>query len=119
VMDVVSLARPALASPALPASLGDRDPDKVRDAAQQFEALLLSQILETVSHGGGWLGSGEDSSSGCANGFAQEQLAAEIARHGGFGLSKLIAEGLDRAAQYGPTAPHRGNNPDLPPPVSF
>ena len=43
-------------------------PAKVHDAAQQFEALLLGQILESVSQGGGWLGSGEDSASGCANG---------------------------------------------------
>ena len=32
----------------------------------------------------------------CANGFAQEQLAAMMAKQGGFGLSKLIAQGLER-----------------------
>lgn len=38
-------------------------PEKIKDAAQQFEGLLLSQILSTVHEDGGWLGSGSDSSS--------------------------------------------------------
>jgi Rod binding domain-containing protein len=96
-MEAIAMAQSAAASQPTPAIPKDRDPAKIRDAAQQFEALLLGQILETVSQGGGWLGSGEDSASSCANGFAQEQLAAMMAKQGGFGLSKLIAEGLERA----------------------
>jgi Rod binding domain-containing protein len=74
-----------------------QSPARIHDAAQQFESLLLGQILESVSNGGGWLGSGEDSSSGCANGFAQQQLATMIARHGGLGLAQLIEKGLKPA----------------------
>jgi Rod binding domain-containing protein len=92
----MSIAQTAAASPPTPAIPTGKDPAKIQDAAQQFEALLLGQILATVNEGGGWLGSGEDSSSSCANGFAQEQLAAMMARQGGFGLSKLIAQGLER-----------------------
>ena len=91
------VAQTAAAPPATPAIPKDSDPAKIQDAAQQFEALLIGQILETASQDGGWLGSGEDSASSCANGFAQEQLAAVMAQQGGFGLSKLIAEGLQRA----------------------
>jgi len=96
-MDGVSIVPSAVVPSPTPAIPKDSDPAKIRDAAQQFEALLLGQILETVSQGGGWLGSGEDSASACANGFAQEQLATMMARQGGFGLSKLIAQGLERA----------------------
>lgn len=95
-MDAVSIAQSVVApSPTLAIPTGG-DPAKIREAAQQFEALLIGQILETVSQGGGWLGSGEDSASSCASGFAQEQLATMIAKQGGFGLSKLIAQGLGR-----------------------
>jgi Rod binding domain-containing protein len=73
------------------------DPQKIREAAQQFEALLLNQILDEVSKDGGWLGSGEDSASSCANGFAQEQLAATMAKQGGIGLAKLISQGLEKS----------------------
>lgn len=91
----MAIAQMAVAPPTVPTVPKGSDPAKIQDAAQQFEALLIGQILETVSQGGGWLGSGEDSASSCANGFAQEQLAAMMAKQGGFGLSKLIAQGLD------------------------
>ena len=71
------------------------DPGKIRDAAQQFEAILIGQILHSAREGdGGWLGSGGDSSSGCAGDFAEQQLAASLAQQGGLGLSTLITAGL-------------------------
>jgi Rod binding domain-containing protein len=72
------------------------DPAKIRDAAQQFEALLLAQVLQSAHDGGGWLGSGEDSSGSCASGFAEQQLALTMARQGGFGLAGLISKGLQK-----------------------
>lgn len=72
------------------------NPAKVRDAAQQFEAILLEQILQSAHGEGGWLGSGEDSSGSCAGGFAEQQLAVAMARQGGFGLADLISQGLER-----------------------
>ena len=72
-----------------------RDPDKVHDAAQQFEALLMGQILRSVRQSGaGWLGSGEDSSAECATDFAEQQFAAVLAQQGGLGLATLITNGL-------------------------
>jgi flagellar protein FlgJ len=73
------------------------DPAKIRDAAQQFEALLLGQILRSMRESGkGWLGSGEDSSGDCATEFAEQQFAVALAKHGGLGLADLIAAGLTR-----------------------
>src|SRR5579863_6379271 len=69
-------------------------PEKIHDAAQQFEALLIGQILQAANRDGGWLGSDGDSASSCATGFAQEQLATVMAKNGGFGLAGLIARGL-------------------------
>ena len=74
-----------------------KDPAKIRDAAQQFEALLLNQILHSAHDGeSGWLGSGGDSSGACASDFAEQQLASTIAQKGGLGLSKMITAGLER-----------------------
>ncbi len=94
---LISKALPPVAS-AIPSQKTD-SPDKIRSAAQQFEALLIGQILQSASEDGGWLGSGGDSASSCAGGFAQEQLAAAMAASGGFGLSRLIAKGLEQKAQ--------------------
>lgn len=81
-----SLTQPAVPKP--------ENPPKIRDAAQQFEALLIGQILQASHQSDGWLGTGEDSAGSCAMGFAEEQLASMMARSGGFGVAKLIAKGL-------------------------
>ncbi len=84
----------ALPDAATPAT-GSRDPGKVHDAAQQFEALLMGQILRSARQGGsGWLGSGENSSAECATDFAEQQFAAVLAQQGGLGLATLISSGL-------------------------
>jgi flagellar protein FlgJ len=80
-----------------------RDPAKLRDAAQQFEALLLGQILHSAHQAGsGWLGADSDSSSDCATDFAEQQLATAMAQQGGLGLAKLIAAGLQRESSSKP-----------------
>lgn len=71
-------------------------PAKIKEAAQQFEALLIGQLLQSAAESGGWLGSGSDSASSCAGGFAQQQLAGAMSKSGGFGLAALIEEGLKR-----------------------
>ncbi len=73
-------------------------PARIRDAAQQFEALLLNQVLHSAreSSGGGWLSLGDDAAGDSATDFAEQQLAQTLACQGGLGLSQLIAAGLHR-----------------------
>jgi Rod binding domain-containing protein len=72
-----------------------RDPSRVRDAAQQFEALLIGQLLRSERESGsGWLGSEEDPAGSCATDFAEQQFAAVLAKAGGLGLADLITRGL-------------------------
>jgi peptidoglycan hydrolase FlgJ len=71
-------------------------PTNAQEAAQQFEALLLGQMLRSEREtGNGWLGSGGDSSADSAIDFAEQQLALLLARQGGLGLSGLIASKLE------------------------
>jgi flagellar protein FlgJ len=73
------------------------DPAKIRQAAQQFEALLLEQVLQSAKgSGGGWLDSDGDSSEDCATGLGEQQLALAISQNGGLGLAHMIAKGLER-----------------------
>ncbi len=68
---------------------------RVLDAARQFEALLVAQLLRAArGDGAGWLGAGEDHSSTPAMELAEEQLAAALAAQGGLGLARLITSGL-------------------------
>jgi peptidoglycan hydrolase FlgJ len=73
------------------------DPGRIRDAAQQFEALLLGQMLRSVRESGAnWLSTGEDSTGDSATDFAEQQFAAAMAQQGGLGLATVIADGLKR-----------------------
>jgi len=66
-------------------------------AAQQFEALLMGQILKEVSAGSGSLGDA-DSSSGTMSELALEHLAKDISSRGGFGLASMMARSLSASA---------------------
>jgi Rod binding domain-containing protein len=87
---------PALLQPAAPVRANTSDPAKIRDAAQQFEALLLTELLKSAHPSGGWLGSGDEDAAGTAFSFAEQQLATTMAKQGGIGLSGLIAKGLEK-----------------------
>ncbi len=72
-------------------------PAKVKDAAKQFEALLIGQMLKSMRDSeGGWLGTGGDESSASAMEYAQESFAQALASRGGLGLSDIIAKGFDK-----------------------
>jgi Rod binding domain-containing protein len=71
------------------------DPAKVLDAARQFEALLIAQMMKSMHDSeGGWLGTGDDESGSSAMEYGQEVFAQSMASNGGLGLAPLIAAGL-------------------------
>src|ERR1017187_1381320 len=98
----------SLALTRTPPAAATDSPAKIKDAAQQFEALLLAPILHSAHESGGWLGSGGDSSSDSLGDYAEQQLAAVMAKNGGLGLARMIAQGLERknnSSQPAPTSP--------------
>lgn len=74
---------------------------KVKKAAQEFEALLIGEMLKATreSGSGGWLGSGDGAASQSAMGLAETQLAQAIAQGGGLGLAQLIDKELTRPGE--------------------
>jgi Rod binding domain-containing protein len=117
-MSQISMASMAHADPRILAEGAVKktdSPEKIKDAAQQFEGLLLSQILSTVHEDGGWLGSGSDSSSDAAASFAEQQLAGMIAQKGGLGLSGMISAGLQRQSAGVPAPPISSSAPGVMP----
>lgn len=101
--DVLISAAAAPPTP-LPSVSPKDSPAKIQAAAQQFESLLIAQVL-TMAHSpdGGWLGGG-DAASSAATSFSEQQFAQVIAQQGGFGLSKLISQGLNHQTAAGADA---------------
>lgn len=81
-----------------------------RGAAEQFEALLIGQLLRAARESpgsGGWFGAGEDRSGESMAEFAEQQVALLLSRSGGLGLARLIEQGLTRS-NSSPPAHTRG-----------
>ena len=79
----------------------EQDPAKIREAAQQFEALLIEQMMKSAreSGTGDWAGGSEDQSGESMSEMAEQQFAQVLASNGGLGLAKLVADGLERKRQ--------------------
>ena|SRR5579871_2726102 len=74
-------------------------PEKVRQAASQFEALLIGQMMKSMHDSeGGWLGTGEDNSASSAMEYAEESFAQAMSANGGLGLAGMISKGLSKAS---------------------
>jgi Rod binding domain-containing protein len=66
---------------------------KLVDAAQQFEATMLQELLKPMQHGQSSWGGGEnsdDTSSDTISSFGNEAIAKAISKGGGFGIAKQI-----------------------------
>jgi len=75
------------------------DEAKIRTTAQQFEALLIGQLLKTSREAGesGWLGTGEDDEPGQTGiEVGEQEFARMLATSGGLGLSKTIEAAMRR-----------------------
>ena len=77
-----------------PQAAAQQMPQQAREAAQQFEALLVGQFLKAARSDSGDPWGASDSSSTPAIEFAEEQLAAALCARGGLGLSTMIAHSL-------------------------
>ena len=72
-------------------------PARVRDAACQFESLLIGQLMKSMRESStGWLSDGEDQAGATATDLAEEQFAQALARQGGLGLARMVVSGLEK-----------------------
>lgn len=73
--------------------------ESIQDAAEQFEALLITQLLKSMREAGsgGWLGTGEEESGGLMMEVAEGHLARVLASQGGLGVANLVVKGLEGA----------------------
>jgi Rod binding domain-containing protein len=72
-------------------------PAAIRDAAGQFEALFVAELLKHIreTSSGGWLAGGEDNSGAAVLELAEEQFAQALAHQGGLGLARIVADSFE------------------------
>ena len=84
------------------------DAYKVKNAAKQFEGLIIGQMLKSMhdAAGSGWLGTGDDQSGSTALELAEEQFAQAMASGGGLGLGTLVEKALTNAPKTASSGPN-------------
>lgn len=92
-MNPIRTAPTALHAPPAPNS-----PQKIKGAAQQFESLMISEMLKSAREAGsgsGWLGTGDEEEAGQNMlDMGEQEVANVMAKAGGLGLQKVILQGL-------------------------
>ena len=78
---------------------------RIREAAAQFESLLVSQMMKVAREA---RQSEENQTEDAIMEMAEQQLASAIAAGGGLGLAKLIVQGLNQQGDQATSssAPH-------------
>jgi Rod binding domain-containing protein len=81
-----------ISAAALPISStpNEAKPKNAKEAATQFEALLIAQMLRSARESG----AEEDSTASTMFDVAGQQFAKMLSENGGLGLAKVIAKGL-------------------------
>ncbi|MBZ5601587.1 MAG: rod-binding protein [Acidobacteriia bacterium] len=94
------MTTPPIATPLL-STTTQAKPTKVEDAAKQFEALLIGQMLRSAREAA--QDDDEDSGKSTMLDVADQQFSQLLANRGGMGLAKMVVNGLDQgsATPYG------------------
>src|SRR4051794_32257491 len=76
---------------------------KLVDAAQQFEAMLMQEMLKPLRAGqDGWAGeSNDDSAADTISSFGTEAVAKAISRGGGLGIAREVVQQIRREHERG------------------
>lgn len=81
----------------------DNNPEAIKAAAQQFEALFLSMVLKSMRSSVQMSGLMDNDQSKLYQGLLDQQLAANMAASGGTGLAKALIRQMGGEEQAAPT----------------
>jgi len=95
---------------------------KLTDAAQQFEGMLLQELLKPMKEHGFCEGDGEDGSgdndggsgfAGTLNSYGTEAMATAIAKAGGLGIAKRVVAQVEGERDSRALAPGKERSPEF------
>ena len=101
-MSIEPVFSPSGAQTSLGTSSASKDsPAKIRQAATDFEALLLAQMMKSARETSGGLtadGAADDEENSTMIELGEQQFAQALASSGGLGIAKMVVTGLAKNA---------------------
>jgi len=96
------LRTPQLAPAGVPAqtSAASAPSPKLVNAAHEFEASMMKELMAPLASGGDSLGGDSEGSESALTSFAGEAMAKAISEHGGFGIATKILHQLSHAGNH-------------------
>jgi Rod binding domain-containing protein len=87
---------------AVPAQPESAPSPKLVNAAHEFEASMMKELMAPLTSGGDSLDGGEDAggSESAITSFAGEALGKALSEHGGFGIATRILQQLSAAGNH-------------------
>lgn len=76
------------------------DPKSVHRIAQEFESLLISQLLKSMKQGA--LGEEDSGANDSVMQYAQESMARVLSQNGGIGMANVIERALTQKSSEAP-----------------
>lgn len=85
-------------------SQGSQKPSKLHDAAQQFEALMIGEMMKSVRDDSdeGWMGGGGGTGDDTAMDMAEQQFSKAMSMNGGLGLTQMIEKSMSPRVNASP-----------------
>ena len=68
---------------------------KLRKVAQDFEALLISELWQNFQPSGSWLGETQAAGSDTLNSLAIQTMSVALAHRGGLGIARMLVHQLE------------------------
>jgi Rod binding domain-containing protein len=90
-----------------------KDPKSVHRVAQEFESLLISQLLKSMKQGA--LGEEDSGANDSVMQYAQESMARVLSQNGGMGMASLIERTLTQKSSGAPNSAPSSSNDALSP----
>ena len=100
-MSIAPVLSPSLTQGGPPLASASKDtPVKIQQAATDFEALLLAQMLKSSreSSGGSLTGTDDEEANSTMIELGEQQFAQALASSGGLGIAKMVVTGLTKNA---------------------
>jgi Rod binding domain-containing protein len=101
-------AQSGATGPAVRSEQGTVADPRLKQAAREFEAQMMKELLAPMNHRSALFEDGDSEETGVMGEFASESLAGALSARGGLGIANQVVQALSRSGHSPGTTPVTG-----------